>query len=451
MYSKTSLIFGLVRGLVFRRPIKNVSLNNYKRYYTTYVKKTEPYITDELIYVEGNAYPRDKLTNVTPSILSKITRQLYLQQYHPISILRNRIESHFNKFHYFNSFNPIVTTIQNFDELGFPANHPGRSTTDSYYINKSIMLRTHTSAHQRQALQTGAEKFLISADVYRRDEIDTCHYPVFHQMEGVQIFSINKAIEEIAYDMQISTSQQHCHINTDDNTVISITNPIQSCHPIEIANAITSHLKYSLNELVKMLFIDEKNLQVRWVDAYFPFTSPSWEMEIFYQGKWLEVCGCGVITQDILNNAGQSDKIGWAFGLGLERIAMVLFNIPDIRLFWSKDPRFINQFTSNEIIKFKPFSKYPSCIKDLSFWMNNDKEHEFHITNFCEIVRDIAEDLVEDVKLVDDFMHPKTKKRSLCFRINYRSMDRTCTNEEINGIQDKIRKSVAEKLDVTLR
>ncbi|CAG8839420.1 15666_t:CDS:2, partial [Racocetra persica] len=139
----------------------------------------------------------------------------------------------------------------------------------------------------------------------------------------------------------------------------------------------------------------------------------------------------------------QPDKIGWAFGLGLERIAMVLFNIPDIRLFWSKDPRFLNQFTSNEIIKFKPFSKYPSCIKDLSFWMNNDKEHEFHITNFCEIVRDIAEDLVEDVKLIDDFKHPKTKKRSLCFRINYRSMDRTFTNEEINGI----RKSVVEKLD----
>ncbi|CAG8522285.1 12676_t:CDS:2, partial [Racocetra fulgida] len=252
----------------------------------------------------------------------------------------------------------------NFDELGFPANHPGRSTSDSYYINTSIMLRTHTSAHQRQAFQTGAEKFLISADVYRRDEIDTCHYPVFHQMEGAQIFSINKAVEEIVYDMQNTTSQQNHYINTDDKTAVSSTNPIQPCHPVEAANATISHLKYSLNELVRKLFIDEKNLQVRWVDAYFPFTSPSWEMEIFYQGKWLE------------------------------------------------DPRFLNQFTSNEIIKFKPFSKYPSCIKDLSFWMNNDKEYEFHITNFCEIVRDIAEDLVED---------------------------------------DKIRKSVVEKLDVTLR
>ncbi|CAJ0759397.1 2056_t:CDS:2, partial [Entrophospora sp. SA101] len=138
---------------------------------------------------------------------------------------------------------------------------------------------------------------------------------------------------------------------------------------------------------------------------------------------------------------GQSNKIGWAFGLGLERIAMVLFGIPDIRLFWSKDERFTSQFTSSDkIVKFQPFSKHPSCTKDISFWLNNEedgREMKFHENNFCEIVRAIAADLVEDVKLVDDFINPKTKKRSLCYRINYRSMDRTCTNEEINDIQEK--------------
>ena len=80
---------------------------------------------------------------------------------------------------------------------------------------------------------------------------------------------------------------------------------------------------------------------------------------------------------------------------------MVLFDIPDIRLFWSQDKRFLDQFINfngNKIIKFQPFSKFPPCIKDISFWLDSDQD--FHENNFCEIVRNIAEDLVEDVKLV---------------------------------------------------
>jgi len=83
---------------------------------------------------------------------------------------------------------------------------------------------------------------------------------------------------------------------------------------------------------------------MRWLDSYFPFTHPSWELEIFFQDEWLEVLGCGVVEQQIVERAGTSNRVGWAFGLGLERLAMVLFGIPDIRLFWSTDERFIGQF-----------------------------------------------------------------------------------------------------------
>lgn len=110
----------------------------------------------------------------------------------------------------------------------------------------------------------------------------------------------------------------------------------------------------------------------RWVDTYFPFTHPSWELEILFDGEWLEVLGCGVIEQQILENAGQDDCVGWAFGLGLERLAMVLHDIPDIRLFWSEDPRFLGQFDGSRESreqKFKPFSKYPPCAKDITFWV----------------------------------------------------------------------------------
>lgn len=133
------------------------------------------------------------------------------------------------------------------------------------------------------------------------------------------------------------------------------------------------------------------------------------------------------------------NKIGWAFGLGLERIAMILYSIPDIRLFWSTDERFISQFTDKEITTFQPYSKYPSCFKDVSFWTAQGLD--LHENDFCDVVRDVAGDLVEDVKKVrlavwfssnhndldpqiDSFVHPKTNRTSLCYRINYRSMDR---------------------------
>ncbi|CAG8506775.1 1189_t:CDS:2 [Funneliformis caledonium] len=385
-------------------------------------------------YQEGIPYELDEQTNVTPTVLSKLFRKLHLQPHHPLFILLQ----------------------QNFDDLGFPKDHPGRNKTDSYYINKQIMLRTHTSAHQLEVFRKGNNKFLISADVYRRDEIDSSHYPIFHQMEGAQIFNMNNAEQETLDDIRYVTlldSTLSVREEVYDDTRISESNPTQLCHPLEQVDLIIRHLKFSLNSLVKKLFMHhDKNLKIRWIDGYFPFTSPSWEMEIFFKGKWLEICGCGVIKQDILNNAGQNDKIGWAFGLGLERIAMVLFDIPDIRLFWSQDKRFLDQFNNfnhNEIIKFQPFSKFPSCIKDMSFWL--DKNQDFHENNFCEIIRNVAEDLVEDVKLVDEFVHPKTKKKSLCYRINYRSMDRNVTNEEINKIQEKVRIDVEAKLNVTLR
>lgn len=95
---------------------------------------------------------------------------------------------------------------------------------------------------------------------------------------------------------------------------------------------------------------------------------------------------------------GVQDKIGWAFGLVLERIAMVLFSIPDIRLFWSTDPRFSSQFEHGKITSFRPYSKYPACFKDVSFWTRQDKG--LHENDFCDVVRDTAGDLVEDVKRV---------------------------------------------------
>lgn len=149
---------------------------------------------------------------------------------------------------------------------------------------------------------------------------------------------------------------------------------------------------------------------------------------------------------------GIRNEIGWAFGLGLERIAMVLFQIPDIRLFWSTDERFIDQFQPGKISVFKPYSKYPPTVHDISFWfpLVPKEGQPLHENDFCDIVREVAGDIVEDVTLVrhfryisdmlprssqvDDFAHPKTGRRSQCYRIIYRSMDRYGTFSVLNRI-----------------
>ncbi|GAM35186.1 phenylalanyl-tRNA synthetase [Talaromyces pinophilus] len=434
------------------------------------------------ITVEGKTYPTDQWTNATSSILSHVSKQLYSQENHPLYITRKLIESQFPGPTYGNytEGNPVVTTAQNFDVLGFPADHPGRSRTDTYYVNEKTVLRTHTSAHQAEYFRRMAEEnstedgYTVAADVYRRDAIDRSHYPVFHQMEGARLWkrtpgmTASESAAQIWEDLK-KLPTHDVEVGDPNPVTHAERNPLQSeHHSQEEVEAIAAHLKRNLELLVIRIFSEaskvsqasgtqQEPLKIRWVEAYFPFTSPSWELEVFWQGDWLEVLGCGVIKQILLNNSGVPDRIGWAFGLGLERIAMLLFEIPDIRLFWSKDARFLSQFKDDKIVRFQPFSKFPECYKDVAFWLSSATTSAaggavpFHDNDMMEIVRECAKDIVEDVKLVDEFVHPKTGRKSLCYRINYRSLEHTLTNKEVNVVHEQVRQTLVEKFGVEIR
>lgn len=359
---------------------------------------------------------RDEPTNNIPdTIFTKLGQQLHRRSQHPIGILKNAIHNYFdsnyeNKFDEFDDLCPIVTVKQNFDDVLVPADHVSRSYNDTYYIDPQTVLRCHTSAHQAELLSKGYTQFLVTGDVYRRDSIDSTHYPVFHQMEGVRVFSPN--------DWESSGQDGTAYAAED--------------------------LKKCLEGLARHLF---GAVEMRWIDTYFPFTDPSFELEIYFQEKWLEVLGCGVTEQEILKRSGNSNNVAWAFGLGLERLAMVLFDIPDIRLFWTTDERFTSQFSEGQLgVKFKPFSKFPPCYKDMSFWINES----FTENNLCEVIRGIAGDLVEEVCLIDNFTNKKGMT-SHCYRVAYRSMERSLTDEEINELQWKVREQVESKLNVVLR
>ena len=370
---------------------------------------------------------------------------------------------------------------QNFDSLGFPQDHPGRARTDTYYINKDTVLRTHTSAHQADTFRKNeSEGYTISADVYRRDAIDRSHYPVFHQMEGARMWDRRKVpggdVAKVIWE-DIEKLPKHSLVVEDPNpTIHPERNPLQAeHHSVEEVEAIAAHLKRSVEGVVVEIFSKARQaaidagdkvmvepLRIRWIEAYFPFTSPSWELEVYWQGQWLELLGCGVVKQELPINAGVPDRVGWALGIGLERIAMLLFTIPDIRLFWSRDPRFLSQYSSTDTIKrFVPFSKHPECYKDVSFWLRDSSSsaaggllhnaQNFHENDLMEVVRDVGGDLVEDVKLVDEFSHPTSGRKSLCYRINYRSLERTLVNAMVNALHNKLKQELAEKLGVEIR
>mmetsp|Transcript_22527 Transcript_22527/g.43021 ORF Transcript_22527/g.43021 Transcript_22527/m.43021 type:complete len:470 (+) Transcript_22527:197-1606(+) len=388
----------------------------------------------------------DPANNITPHIASLVGRDLHLRTNHPIGIIRSKIQEYFQSlgksanvndgtnFQIFNAEDPIVTTTQCFDDLLIPPNHPGRSPSDTYYVTPTTLLRTHTSAHQSQHLRNGWDAFLCCGDVYRRDEIDATHYPAFHQMEGVKLLRPELVKGAVGLTGDDWLNSPECALIEED-------------------------LKMTLEGLMDQLF--GSGTTKRWNADYFPFTSPSFELEIYHNDEWMEVLGCGVIHEGVLNLSGRGDRRGWAFGLGLERLAMILFSIPDIRLFWTEDERFHSQFQSGEIVKFKSYSKYPPVFKDIAFWTasaGRDEEtsrgknsNEFVENDFFDLVRSTAGDLVERIELIDAFTHPKTGRSSRCYRISYRSMDRSLTNEEIDHLQFKIRDECEGALGCELR
>ena len=367
-------------------------------------------------------------SNIPPQIWQRVGVNLHLRQDHPLGIVKRRIERFCEDwalrraqpvFQVFDRLDPVVSTKACFDDLLVPSTHPSRSRSDTYYVDDLRVLRTHTSAHQPALIASGARAFLCTGDVYRRDEIDATHYPVFHQMEGVRVYDVAE---------------------------------LGAVSPGEAKSRVEQDLKDLLSGLARHLFGD---VECRWREDYFPFTDPSLELEVRFGETWLEVLGCGVIHDQVLLRAlpeGQAGlRVGWAFGLGLERLAMILFGIPDIRLFWSTDERFLSQFRDcgDEIRQFVPYSKYPLCYKDVSFWLPESAEG-FHRNNVFEVIRSVAGDLVERVQLFDEFTNSQGRV-SQAYRIDYRHFDRSLTNEEVDLVQSKVRAALVESLGVKLR
>jgi len=313
-------------------------------------------------------------------------------------------------------FPKIVTVEQCFNLLNMPKDHPSRRETDTYYLDDIHLLRTHTTTFWsfylkdleilKRLEKDGEIKALARGIVFRKDEIDRSHYPAFHQIDGLLICKKSKKIitQEDLKDVQVRLAEG----------------------------------------------IFGSNIEWRFIPDEFPYTVESLEMDIKFNGEWMEVNGAGLVHPQCLKNFGLDPKIynGWAFGFG-DRLAMIKMEIPDIRILWSNDPRINSQFIDINS-KYKEVSKYPATLRDISFIIDKN----INLNNYYEIIRDFADDLIEEVRLLDEYENKNKfgkNKKSYTFRIIYRSFERTLINEEINKIQKKIREKTRQDLNAVLR
>lgn len=302
----------------------------------------------------------------------------------------------------------IVPTNILFDLFNMPPEHPARSKSDTYYVDEANVLRTHDTVFWYYYLNHPDIKKRIEnketlgalcyGKVYRKDEIDRTHMNVFHQFGGL-------------------------YIAPDDKKTIT---------PEDLKNA--------LSEIARSVF--GENVEFRFYDHNFPYTDPSFEMEVNINGKWVEMLGSGMARKSVLANFGLEGYHGWAFGFGLERLAIVNMELPDIRLLWSEDPRIKKQLKMGT--KFVEVSKYPPIVRDISFIVKND----FIPNDYFDVARETAPGLIEEVELLDKYENAEKfgeDKISYAFRITYRSLERTLTSVEIDEVHKKI-EGVTEKV-----
>ena len=310
----------------------------------------------------------------------------------------------------------IIPYDVSFDIFNFPKNHPARNPSDTYFVDKNHVLRTHTTVMWYYHLNLPKVKGKIKkgesvgaysyGKVYRKDEIDRQHMNVFHQMDG-------------------------WYLCRRKNRIINI-----------------NDLKEVLTEIARAIF--GKDIKYRFNIDEFPYTDPSIEMEIKISDRWIEVLGAGVVRKVVLKNLGVDPKEynGWAFGFGLERLAILSMDLPDIRLLWSQDKRVKRQLRLGN--KFQEVSKFPPVTRDISFIVDK----KFVPNDYFDLIRDLGGNLVEEVRLLDKYSNPKkfgNDKLSYTYRIIYRKSDRTLLSAEVDKIQKKIYNKTAQRFNAKLR
>jgi phenylalanyl-tRNA synthetase alpha chain len=317
----------------------------------------------------------------------------------------------------------IVPTSLSFDLFDFPADHPARSKSDTYYADEENILRTHGTVFWyyylnhpeiKARLERGEAMGAFSyGKVYRKDEIDSRHMNIFHQFDGWFIAPESMGIGE-------------------------------------------KELKEALGEVIKTAFGPEQVFRIN--PDNFPYTDPSFEVEVNVKGtaaegpakgEWLEVVGSGCPKPTVFEKlGGLKGYTGWAFGFGVERLAIISMSLPDIRLLWSEDSRVKEQLKLGST--YREVSKFPPVVRDISFIVPKS----FTPNDYFDLIREVGGEMVENVALIDKYENDEkfgADKMSYTYRVTYRHLERTLTNEEVNAVHARLEERTEKEFAAAVR
>ncbi|GIX63741.1 phenylalanyl-tRNA synthetase [Babesia caballi] len=467
-------------------------------------------------------------TEIPEHVRAKAGRRLDTNPSNPVGAAVELIKNFFLKpgqgFHnpgpglsYVSFESEPVTIRDNFDELQVPLDHVSREPCDNFYVSKEYVrnfarnkaeghshiladaaggqyskrlidrmstelghssqrvLPTHTTSHLPELLRRGITRAIYSGQVFRRDAIDAKHYPVFHQLDGILLFtrkdlselrstyghsSADKSDDELIMDHLKSTLEGLVNymlrrVVVDSGSLGTASNS-PKCEPKKgtdihecdaVRGAAAPHRDDSMEKPSSDVTGGKADELMRWdSDTSFPFTDPSLELYVKRGEDWIEILGCGQLKNIIITNilggdggsaarrpdaapsASKRDSEivgGWAFGIGLERLVMALCGISDIRQFWETDERFLRQYRdsirSGTLPVFKPYSRNPPVARDISFYVDGAVAGKkvFDELEFRGIIEELCRDYVEDVTQLSEYPQTQTLSQKAFILIWY--------------------------------
>lgn len=407
----------------------------------------------EKLLIQQTTYDTDDWTNISGRFEPFVGADLYKKRNHPLRLAQEEIVSLLTKH------NPELPIFKDLNPI--EPNTSAAKDPNTFYVNRNLMLRTHTINRTIKLLKSHND-FVMVVDLYRKCQMDAIHFPAFHRVNFVRTFDSD-------------AQRDKTHLKDEQQTTI-----------IDLAkHLIGSDIKY------------------RWTDVNSASTQPSWMFEIYHQNEWQRISSGGLIRNEIFEKSDRPNSIGWEIAINLDRLAMTLYNIFDIRQLWNASPNFLHQFEPKTIIpnKNQTTSNVKTIAENLatrpkiqvkptfspkkiqhemriSYILPNDVDLEtFPVDDLCKfiqkhtdgsaqevivstvkfgirltaiVINEISFWLFLQVKLFETYFHPDLESYILNIAVVYKKGQQT-SKCELKNIHDNVKAHAAHTFNLSLR
>lgn len=331
-------------------------LVNRVRFCSTFVK--------EGLLIQKTTYRTDDWTNINKRVQPFIGANLYKKHNHPLKLTQEEVVKFFKGW--FDKNVDSSSKLPVYNSIGsIEPNTSSEKSPEAFYINKDLVLRRHHIDKEINYLKSGVDNFVLFTDLYRRCQMDANHFPVFHRLNVVRSMNCERLLRR----SKRKEAQQ-----------------------AETAQHLKEEQQAALMEMAKHLL--GTDVKYRWTDVKLASTEPSWMFEIWHRDEWHRISGGGLIKSEIFEKSERPYTAGWEIGIGLDRLAMILYNIFDIRLLWNADRKFLKQFEPKKISEtlqtklaqstekdaFKDIGQRPTLKAEDNVVKKKSNKHEMHIS-----------------------------------------------------------------------